>query len=90
LEQVSGTLVVLAEVFAPSALPADVRLEWWRDGELLRVSREVAITAHAEGFRVWDAWHPTSGSVLPGHYRVVLRTGGRRVFGVATITIRGS
>jgi len=89
LEQLSGTLVVLAEVFAPSALPANVRLEWWRDGELLRVSREVEITAHAEGFRIWDAWHPASGSVLPGRYRVILRTGGRRVFGVATITVGG-
>ncbi len=63
--QVSAALVVLAEVFAPSALPANVRLEWWRDGELLRVSREVGITAHAESFRVWDAWRPDSGSVLP-------------------------
>jgi hypothetical protein len=87
LEQLSGALVVLAEVFAPSALPANVRLEWWRDGELLRVSREVEITAHAEGFRIWDAWRPTSGSVPPGHYRVILRTSGRRVFGVATITV---
>jgi hypothetical protein len=89
LGQVGGALVVLAEVFAPSALPANVRLEWWRDGELLRVSREVGITAHAEGFRVWDAWRPDSGSVLPGRYRVILRTGGRRVFGVATITVGG-
>ena len=89
LEQFSGVLVVLAEVFAPSALPANVQLEWWRDGELQRVSREVGITAHAEGFRVWDAWRPDSGSVLPGHYRVILRTSGRRVFGVATITVGG-
>jgi hypothetical protein len=87
LGQVSGALVVLAEVFAPSALPANIRLEWWRDGELLRISREVGITAHAGGFRVWDAWRPDSGTVLPGHYRVVLRTSGRRVFGVATITV---
>ena len=89
LGQVSGALAVLAEVFAPSALPANVRLEWWRDGELLRVSREVGITAHAEGFRVWDAWRPDSGSVLPGRYRVILRTDGRRVFGVARMTVGG-
>jgi hypothetical protein len=87
LGQISGVLVVVAEVFAPSALPANVRLEWWRDGELLRVSREVEITAHAQGFRVWDSWRPDSGSVIPGHYRVILRTSGRRVFGVATITV---
>jgi len=85
--QVGGALVVLAEVFAPSALPTSVRLEWWRDGELLRISREVGITAHAAGFRVWDAYRPQSGAVPPGHYRVVLRTVGRRVFGVAKITV---
>jgi hypothetical protein len=85
--QVGGRLVVLAQVFAPSALPANVQLEWWRDGEFLRVSREVEITAHAVGFRVWDAYHPETGAVPPGHYRVVMRTYGRRVFGVARITI---
>lgn len=86
--QVGWRLVVLAQVFAPSALPTTVQLEWWRDGELLRVSRDVAITAHAEGFRVWDALLPESGAVPPGHYRVVLRNAGRRVFGVAKLTVR--
>lgn len=85
--QVGGALVVLAQVFAPSALPTTVQLEWWRDRDLLRVSRDVEITAHVEGFRVWDAWRPESGEVAPGHYRVVLRTSGRRVFGVAKITV---
>ncbi len=87
--QVGGKLVVLAQVFAPSALPARVQLEWRRDGELLRVSREVGITAHAGGFRVWDAYRPGPGALPPGRYRVVLRTAGRRVFGVARITISG-
>jgi hypothetical protein len=85
--QAGAELFVVAEVFAPSNLPANVQLEWRRDGELLRVSREVGITAHAEGFRVWDGWHAPSGSVPPGRYRVVLRTSGRRVFGVATLTV---
>jgi hypothetical protein len=84
----AGTsLFVLVEVFAPSALPANVRLEWRRDGELLRVYREVDITAHAGGFRVWDGWHPTSGPIPPGRYRVVLQTAGRRVFGVVTLQV---
>ena len=78
--------VAVAQV-RPSALPTSVRLEWWRDGELLRISREVGITAPAAGFRVWDAYRPQSGAVPPGHYRVVLRTVGRRVFGVAKITV---
>jgi hypothetical protein len=81
------SLFVVVEVFAPSSLPATVQLEWRRDGDVLRVSREVAITAHAEGFRLWDAWSSESGSVSPGRYRVVLQTAGRRVFGVAEITV---
>ncbi len=85
--EVGGSLFVLAEVFAPSDLLANVRLEWWRNGELLRVSREVSITAHASGFRVWDGWHPPSGLVPPGRYRVVFETVGRRVFGVAKVTV---
>jgi len=85
--QVGGALAVLAVVFAPSALPTSVQLDWWHDGELLRVSREVGITAHAAGFRVWDAYHPASGAVPPGHYRVVLRTVGGRVFGVMALTV---
>ena len=88
--RVGGTLVVLAEIFAPSALPASVQLEWWRDGELLRTSRQVEIIAHAAGFRVWDSYSPESGALAPGRYRAVLRTAERRVFGVATITVDGS
>jgi hypothetical protein len=87
LGAVGPSLVVLVEVFAPSSLPANVRLEWWRDREFLRLSREVGITAHAWGFRVWDQWKSPTGSVPSGRYRVVLLTGGQRVFGVATLTV---
>ncbi len=85
--RVGGSLVVVLEVFAPSTLPATVRLEWRRGPELLRVSREIAITAHAWGFRVWDRWRAPSGRVPPGRYRVVLKTSGGRVFGVATLRV---
>ncbi len=85
--EAGGSVYVVVQVFAPSALPATIQFEWWRDRELLRVSREVSITAHADGFRVWDAWHPASGSVAPGRYRVVLKTAGRRVFGVARLIV---
>ncbi len=80
-------LVVVFDVYSPTAVPATVQLEWLRDGAVVRLSRDVSITAHAKGFRVWDAWHPESGSVPPGHYRVVLETTGRRVFGVGRITV---
>lgn len=85
--ELGGSIFVLAEVFAPSALPAHVRIEWRREGEIFRLSREVGIMAHAGGFRIWDAYHAPSGSIAPGRYRVVLRTSGRRVFGVATLTV---
>lgn len=84
---VGDALFVLVAVFAPTALPATVQLEWWRDNELLRVTREIGITANAASFRVWDAWRPESGMVSPGRYRVVLRTVERQVFGVATLTV---
>ncbi len=80
-------LVVLFDVYSPAAVPATVQLEWRRDGSVLRLSRDVSITAQARGFRVWDAWHPASGPVPPGRYRVVLETTGRRVFGVARLTL---
>ncbi len=85
--RLDGSLVVVFEVFAPTALPATVQLEWRRDGRLVRTSRDVSITAHAAGFRVWDGWHPPSGAVPPGHYRVVLESSGRRVFGVARLVV---
>ncbi len=80
-------LVVLFDVYSPTAVPATVQLEWQRDGSVLRLSRDVSITAQAHGFRVWDAWHPETGPVPPGRYRVVLETTGHRVFGVARMTV---
>lgn len=89
----SGTvgpdLVVVVEVFAPSALPAQVALEWRRNGATVRQSRDIEIVAHPPGFRVWDSWRPTSSDVPPGNYEVVLRTQGNRVFGVAKLTVVG-
>lgn len=83
-----GALFVLMQVFAPSSVPAEVSLEWTRNGELLRESREVLITAHGLGFRFWDAWRPETGSVPPGDYAVRIRTTDGRVFGRAEITLR--
>lgn len=79
-------LVVLATVFAPSALPANVRVEWRRDGERVRISREIEIVAHGEGFRVWDAWVAPGEGVDPGRWEARLTTAGR-LFGVAEIDV---
>lgn len=86
--RLDGALFVLMEVFAPSSVPAEVSLDWSRDGEALRQSREVAITAHGLGFRIWDAWRPESGVIPPGDYAVRIRTTDGRVFGRAEITLR--
>ncbi len=86
---VGPVLVVVVQVFAPSALPAQVALEWKRDGATIRESRSIEIVAHEAGFRVWDSWRPTTGRVPPGRYEVVLRTQGNRVFGVARLTVGG-
>ena len=85
---VGSSLVVLVQVFAPSALSTRVWMEWRRNGSTLRSSRPIDIVANRSGFRVWDAWNPPAGAVLPGDYQVVLRTRGSRVFGVARITVR--
>jgi hypothetical protein len=85
--RVGDRLVVLVEVFAPSSLPARVRLEWRREGELVRTSREVEIVAHGTGFRVWDGLRVEGGSVPPGRYVVVLETARGRIFGRTVFTV---
>lgn len=80
-------LVVLARVFAPSALPTVVVVEWQHEGRTVRTSRPVEVTAHDEGFRVWDALRPSQHVLEPGTYRVVLRTRQGRVFGVEEIVV---
>jgi len=87
--EVGDRLVVLVEVFAPSAVPTGVRFEWRRGGQTLRTSREIRIVAHGTGFRVWDTWAPPAGPVPAGRYEVVLRTGVGQVFGVARLEVTG-
>lgn len=85
--RLGGRLVMLAQVFAPTSIPARVTIEWKRNGQVIRTSREVAVTAHGGGFRIWDGWAPGPGAIEAGEYQVVLRTAGRRVFGVVGITV---
>jgi hypothetical protein len=86
-EAVGSSLVVLVDVLAPAQVPARVRLEWRRNGETVRISREIDILAHRAGFRVWDRWRAPSGHVPPGLYEVVLRTQGDRLFGSAALRV---
>lgn len=86
-DRVADGLFVLVEVFSPSVTPTDVAIDWERDGEVLRSSRDIAITAHEWGFRLWEALQPATVPLDPGRYSVVLRTTGNRVFGKATIRL---
>jgi hypothetical protein len=84
---VANGLYVRMQVFAPVVMPTLVKVRWERDGKELRVSRDIEITAHKQGFRVWDAWRPASDTVTPGRYTVFLETRERRAFGSATIIV---
>lgn len=84
---VAERLVVLVEVFAPASIPTRVHLDWTRDGEPVRTSRDVEIVAHEWRFRVWDSFHPENGAVSPGRYRVTLKTSTGRIFGVASLDV---
>jgi hypothetical protein len=86
----AGALFVRLEIFAPSAVPTTVSLEWTKDGQPFRLSREVAITAHEIGFRLWDGFRLDSASVEPGRYRVTVRASGGRVFGRADLRVGGA
>jgi hypothetical protein len=82
-----GALIILVQVFAPTDLPASVQLEWYRNGALVHKSREVSITAHIDGFRVWDSWRPDAGVIPPGKYQVFLFAARRRAFDKAELNI---
>jgi len=79
--------VVVVRVFAPSVVPTVVHVEWRRNGQTVRTSREIQVTAHYTGFRVWDSAPPGPRGTLPGTYQVILWTPGHRVFGVAELRV---
>lgn len=84
-----GSLYVLFHVFSPTVVPASVTMHWKLDDEVVRVSREIEILAHEDGFRVWDGWRPTTGVIAPGRYQVELRAAGQRTFGYASLRVDG-
>lgn len=86
LRALDDGLAALLHVFAPTEVPTTVQLEWRAGGEVVRRTREIEITAHEGGFRVWDVWRPEDPEV-DGPVEVVLRTGQGRVFGRARIAV---
>lgn len=86
-DELNGALFLLVEVFAPAVVPTRVSLQWLHDGTLVRASREVEITAHEGGFRLWDAWRPDPPGLPAGQYEVRLYARGDRAFGSTRIFI---
>lgn len=80
-------LYVRILLFSPTIVPAKVNLRWEFDGEPIRDTRTIDITAHPGGFRIWDVWRPEAGPIEPGRYEVILETQARRVFGTANIVV---
>lgn len=83
-------LAVVATVFAPRRVRVRVVVQWWRDGELLKTSRDLDITPHEAGFKVWDAFSPNEGPLVAGDYRVILRTVGGQLIGRANLRLTAS
>jgi len=54
VEQSEANVRATVRVAAPVPVPVSVTVQWKRGAELLRASRDVSITAHGRGFRVWD------------------------------------
>jgi hypothetical protein len=79
---------VLLGIFAPGSVPTSVSVEWRHDRRVVRRSRDIEITAHEGGFRVWDAWRNEGGDIPPGHLEVDVRTQHGRIFGRAEIELR--
>jgi hypothetical protein len=82
-------LAVVATVFAPRTVRVRVVLEWWLDGELLKTSRELEITPHEAGFKVWDAFSPPDSPLVAGSYRIIVRTAGGQLIGRAALRLVG-
>jgi hypothetical protein len=83
----NGRLYVTASIFAPSQLPARLRFRFQRNGETVRWSRTVNLVAHDKGFRIWDVYPGSNGSLSPGLYRVEIWTEDRQLVGRSQILV---
>lgn len=67
-------LAMIATIFAPRRLEARIELEWSRNGERLETSREIEVSPHEAGFRVWDLLQTGEQPLAAGRYRVAIHT----------------
>ncbi len=84
-ERASATRATL-RVAAPVPVPVRVTLRWRRGAELLRTSRDVAITAHGRGFRVWDELARARLQAGDGAVRVEVLTATGQLVGARTLS----
>lgn len=86
-ERAESTRATL-RVAAPVPVPVRVTLRWRQHGELLRASRDVAITAHGRGFRVWDELARARIEAGGGDVRIELLTATGQLVGARTLPAR--
>jgi hypothetical protein len=80
-----------ARIASPVSVPVDVTLRWEREGELLRTTRDIEITAHRGGFRVWDELSRARlDAAQSGRVRVELVTATGQLLGRGTVHAAGS
>ncbi|HPC82786.1 MAG TPA: DUF5924 family protein [Thermoanaerobaculaceae bacterium] len=82
-----GKLYATATIFAPSRLPARLRLRFLRDSSTVRWSRTVSLVAHDKGFRIWDVYKGRNGRIEPGRYTVEIWTSDSQLVGRSDITV---
>ncbi len=80
-------LYVRATVFSPGTLPVRIQLRFLRDGQVLKTSRTLSLTAHSRGFRVWDGVSGGRSGLKPGTYRVEVWTGEGQLVGRGRIRL---
>ncbi len=84
-EQRAASVRATVRVAAPVPVPVRVTMTWSRGGEDLRVSRDVAITAHGRGFRVWDELARARIQSAAGVVRVEVLTATGQLLGRRTL-----
>jgi len=88
-EETAATVRATVRVAAPVPVPVHVNVRWQRGAELLRESRDVAITAHGSGFRVWDELSLAKLTNGPGRVRVHVLTATGQLIGWRKLPERG-
>ena len=75
-ELTRGRIYAVATVFSPERMPAQMQMRFLHDGNVIRASRIVELTARPGGFRIWDSVRVPAGATS-GTYRIEVWTGGQ-------------